>query len=100
MRAQSYGFRLVVLINELVLISGTYLFVSPWIFNSALADRFMNLALEDYNALACGCLILAGISIDQFCEWRAWLNFLIGLWAATAPWVLGFSANGTARSAQ
>lgn len=100
MREQSYDFRFVLMANGIILILGTYLFLSPWVFNPALADTLRNFTLEDYNAWICGCLILAGISIDDFCEWRAWLNFLIGQWAAIAPWVLGFSTNATVRSAQ
>jgi hypothetical protein len=98
MSEQPYDFGFIGLANELTLILGTFLFLCPWIFGFSLSDTFTKFTLGDYNAWACGCLVLGGISIGQFCEWRAWFNFLIGLWVTIAPWVLGFSSDATVRS--
>jgi len=77
-----------IFLNGLIVAFGVILALMPW---------YLELGSETYaarNAWICGGLIaivgLMAISLSY--DWEEYLNLAIGLWAAVAPWVLGFAA--------
>jgi SPW repeat len=88
-----------VLVDEINLVLGAFLFFTPWIFDFWQTSPEKESILGPLDAWACSAAIglTAGASIVEFSEWRAWLNFTIGQWVALAPWLLGFSANASVR---
>jgi hypothetical protein len=71
------------------LILGAILFVSPWMFG-------FDAGTVSTNAYITGIAIaaLAIAALARFAVWEERLNLIVGLWAFTSPWVLGFQ--GTA----
>lgn len=68
------------------LLLALFVFVSPWLF--AYASRSARLDLWASS------IVIAVVSIGAivaFSEWEEWLNLLLGLWLAAAPWALGFA---------
>ncbi len=68
---------------ELVL--ALVLFASPWLF--AFADGVAR-ADDWLSALAVAMSSLAALII--FRDWPGWTTFILGIWIAVSPWVLGF----------
>jgi hypothetical protein len=71
---------------------GLGLFFSPW------ALGFFAESPANWNAWLCGLLIaaIAVVALAIFAEWQEWIAIAAGIWLALSPWVLQFSANGTA----
>jgi len=69
------------------LVAGLLLVLSPWLlgFSASVAAA--------WNAWIVGALValLAVGALVAFSEWEEWGNLFLGLWAALAPWVLGFA---------
>jgi SPW repeat len=88
-----------VVVDEINLLLGAFLFLTPWIFGFWETSPEKESILGPLDAWACGAAIglTAGASIIEFSEWDAWLNFAFGQWVALAPWLLGFSANASVR---
>jgi SPW repeat len=68
------------------LLLAVFCFVSPWLF--AYAGRTARIDLWASSALIAAASIAA---IVAFFEWEEWLNLLLGVWLALAPWILGFA---------
>jgi hypothetical protein len=65
---------------------GLFLLLSPSLFVYANHNARLDL-------LASG-VAIAAVSIAAivaFSKWEEWLNFLLGLWLITSPWLLGFA---------
>jgi len=79
-------------INIINAVLAAILFVSPWIFG------FSEVQAASWNAWICGpaVAILALAAIKELQEWEEWANVVLGLWAAAAPWLLGFAGIATA----
>lgn len=72
--------------NWLTLILGAWLFISPWVLQSAGMGNFA------WDAWIVGVLMVA-LSIGalyQVTEWEDWGNLILGAWLFISPWVLGF----------
>jgi hypothetical protein len=74
------------------LILAIALFLSPWVIGFA-ADT-----VPAWNAWVVGgaLIMFALATLSVFAEWEEWVNFLLGLWLALSPWLLGFAANANA----
>jgi hypothetical protein len=66
--------------------------VSPWLFG--IADE----QAASWNAWISGLLIagLALAAVVELQEWEEWINLVLGLWVAVAPWLLGFVGTANA----
>jgi hypothetical protein len=75
--------------DQLTLLLGLWLFVSPWVFGYA-AD-----APQAINAYAAGLAmaVLAVWDLVRTYMWAVVLNILIGLWIVVSPWVLGMAGH-------
>jgi len=71
---------------------GLWLVISPW----ALSYQTETYAL--WNALILGVLVaaLAAFELFQVKAWEEWASVGLGVWLVISPWVLGFSAGGSA----
>jgi hypothetical protein len=72
----------------IALLSGLWLFVSPWVFN---ADSFGNA----YSGRIVGALIaiLAGfeLSTPSMRELLSWISCLLAIWIFASPWMFGYT---------
>ena len=77
------------LIDAINVALGAWLALSPWIVG------FSSAAEATWNAWLTGIVIaaLAVGTLAEFAPWEEWINIVVGLWAAIAPWVVGFSTN-------
>ncbi|QFU15042.1 SPW repeat protein [Microvirga thermotolerans] len=73
--------------NVLGAVLGALLIVSPWLLG------FSGEATALWSACVTGLLIgiAALAALVDLREWESWTALVLGLWAAAAPWVLGFS---------
>jgi hypothetical protein len=73
--------------NWLTLILAVWLFISPWVLQSASMGNFA------WDAWIVGVLValLSLGALYQVTEWEDWGNLILGLWLFISPWVLGFS---------
>src|SRR5207237_8430719 len=67
------------------LVLGAILFVSPWIFG-------FDAGKPSQNAMIVGIVmaVLAIAALAAYAAWEEWLNLVVGLWAVSSPWELGF----------
>lgn len=74
-------------INVVNALLGAFLIISPWLVGYT-ADW-----TGTWSAVVAGLLIggVALTGIVEMREWEAWVNLGLGLLAAVAPWLLGFS---------
>jgi hypothetical protein len=75
--------------NWLTLILGAWLFISPWVLQSAGMGNFA------WDAWVLGVLMVA-LSIGalyQLTEWEDWGNLVLAVLLFISPWVLGFSGS-------
>lgn len=74
------------------LVVGAGLFLSPWIVGFAAETT------ASWNAWLSGMVIagLATAALAAYADWEEWLNLIVGVWVAAAPWLLAFHANMTA----
>ncbi len=70
--------------DQLILLLGLWLFVSPWAFSYPLGS------LEAVNAFVSGIVIvvLAAFDLYKTYFWAVVVNLLVGLWVAASPWVM------------
>jgi len=70
------------------LVLGLVLFLAPWIFG------FSGETTPAWSAWITGAVIaLVGASaLAGYLYPASWANLVLGVWAITAPWILGFSA--------
>jgi hypothetical protein len=66
------------------LILAIFLFVSPSLF--AYANNVVRLEFWTSGALIAA---VSAAAIAAFSEWEEWLNPALGIWLASAPWLLG-----------
>lgn len=74
--------------DAVMLLLGTWLFASPFVFDYA--DSLFAM----YNAIAFGAIIaVAAIAaLSDFHEWEEWVSAAFGAWLMASPWVLDFTA--------
>ncbi len=79
-------------INIINAILAAILFASPWILG------FSEVQAASWNAWISGLAvaILALAAIKELQAWEEWASVALGLWAAVAPWLLGFAGVATA----
>jgi len=79
-------------INIINALLAAFLFVSPWLVG------FREVQAASWNAWICGLAIavFALAALNELYEWEEWVNAALGVWAAVAPWVLGFASVVTA----
>jgi|SRR5688572_21226392 uncharacterized membrane protein (DUF441 family) len=79
-------------INIVNAIAAAFLFISPWLFG------FAGEPAASWNAWISGLLIagLALAAVVELREWEEWINLLLGLWVAVAPWLVGFAGVASA----
>ena len=70
--------------DQLILVLGLWLFVSPWAFAYPVGSP------QALNAYISGIVIvlLAGFDLYKTYFWAVLVNLLLGLWVAVSPWVL------------
>lgn len=77
-------------LNALNALLGVALLITPW---------YLGLGSETAaarNAFICGAAIaiIAVLALSKSYDWEEYANLAIGLWAAVAPWALGFAEAG------
>lgn len=74
------------ILDVYTLLLAVFLFASPWLFaygnGTARIDLWTGGVLVAITSVA---------AIVAFSEWEEWLNLLLGIWLAAAPWLLGFA---------
>jgi predicted MFS family arabinose efflux permease len=67
---------------------GILLAVSPWLFGYSGLDG------ATMNAVIVGLLVfaLSALALTLLDRWEAYISAALGLWAAAAPWLIGFAA--------
>lgn len=70
------------------LIAGVLLFAAPWALGFAAASA------AAWNAWIVGAaIVLVAVgALVAFSKYEEWANLGLGIWAAVAPWALGFAA--------
>lgn len=70
--------------DQLILVLGLWLIVSPWAF------AYPNGSVQMLNAYISGLIIavLAAFDLYKTYFWAVVVNLLIGIWVAVSPWVL------------
>jgi len=78
------------ILSIIALLSGLWLFVSPWVFN---ADSFGNA----YSGWIVGALIaiLAGfeLSTPSMRGLLSWISCLLAIWIFASPWMFGYTSS-------
>lgn len=71
---------------------GVALFFSPW------ALGFASEQTAAWNAYVIGAIIavMALAAMVAFHDWEEWVSVALGAWLVVSPWLLGFSAVGSA----
>ncbi|MES2931979.1 MAG: SPW repeat protein [Pseudomonadota bacterium] len=77
--------------DQLVLVLGIWLFISPWVLSYA-SDTS-----PAWNAHIAGIIIavIAALELYRTYFWAAVINLLAGLWTAISPWALGVASDST-----
>jgi hypothetical protein len=77
--------------DQLILVLGLWLIVSPWAF------AYPEGSPQMINAFVSGVVIAALAAFDLYKTyfWAVMLNLLVGIWVAVSPWVLGAADRGT-----
>lgn len=68
-------------------LAGICLMLTPWLIGFTAEPR----AAWDAWLVGAGIALVAVGALVAFAQWEAWLNLALGIWAAIAPWALGFS---------
>ncbi len=79
----------VAMINIINALLGIALIASPWLFDFS-GEQTATWSATLVGALVC---LIALASLVDPQEWGAWESLVAGLWAAVAPWVLGFAGD-------
>ena len=77
--------------DQVILLLGLWLIVSPWALGYAQGSPQM------INALVSGLVIavLAAFDLYKTYFWAVIVNLLVGVWVAVSPWVLRLADQGT-----
>lgn len=73
------------LLDVAKLILGAALFLAPLVLDFPAGPASVNAYIVGFAIAALGIDAIAA-----FARWEEWLHLALGLWAAVAPWVLGF----------
>jgi hypothetical protein len=76
--------------DQVILLLGLWLFVSPWVFGYASASP------QALGAMVAGAVIalLAAFDLYKTYVWAVVVKLLAGLWVAVSPWVPAFYDRG------
>lgn len=79
--------------DDLMLVLGVWLFLSPWVLSYSLG------ATESWNAYIAGAAIaaVAAFTVYRPDLWGEVINLVIGIWVVVSPWALKVAAEQTAR---
>jgi SPW repeat len=76
------------------LLSGLWLFLSPWALTSVASDR--NASLSN---MVIGCVMfvlgITRVSLPRRAPTLSGINFALGFWTLISPWVFGFTMDST-----
>lgn len=75
--------------DQLILLLGLWLFITPWVFGYPIPS------MQAWTAFISGAVIalLAAFDLYKTYFWAVMLNLLVGIWVAVSPWVLGMADN-------
>jgi succinate dehydrogenase/fumarate reductase cytochrome b subunit len=70
--------------DQLILLLGLWLFLTPWIFTYPIPSP------QAWNAFAAGAVIaiLAAFELYKTYFWAVVVHLLLGIWVAISPWVM------------
>ena len=74
-------------INIITALAGTFLIGSPWLFGFSGEQT----AMWSAGLIGVLAIMIALAGFIELREWEGWASLALGLWAAVAPWALGFS---------
>jgi hypothetical protein len=82
-------------VNVIAVLAGLGLGLSPWYLGYAEAGA------AAWNAwiVGAGIVVFAALTLFAFHQAEDWANLALGIWAAIAPWVLGFTTMSDATAA-
>ena len=77
--------------DQLILLLGLWLIVSPWVYSYPQGSQQM------INAVVSGLVIavLAAFDLYKSYFWAVVVNLLVGVWVAVSPWVLRLAEQST-----
>ena len=77
--------------DQLILLLGLWLIVSPWVYSYPQGSQQM------INAIVSGLVIavLAAFDLYKTYFWAVVVNLLLGVWVAVSPWVLRLAEQST-----
>lgn len=77
--------------DQLILLLGLWLIVSPWVYSYPQGSQQM------INAVVSGLVIavLAAFDLYKTYFWAVVVNLLVGVWVAVSPWVLRLADQST-----
>ncbi|MPR10812.1 SPW repeat protein [Microvirga tunisiensis] len=75
-------------INIITALAGVFLIGSPWLF----AFSGEQTAMWSAGLTGVLAIMIALAGFIELREWEGWASLALGLWAAVAPWALGFTA--------
>lgn len=77
--------------NWIMILFGTWLFISPWVLSTALSVG--EAATANWNFWIVGAIVVlsAALALRDLHPWEEWTNMILGVWLFLSPWVLGFS---------
>ena len=77
--------------DQLILLLGLWLIVSPWVYSYPQGSQQM------INAIVSGLVIavLAAFDLYKTYFWAVVVNLLVGVWVAVSPWVLRLAEQST-----
>lgn len=77
--------------DQLILLLGLWLIVSPWVYSYPQGSQQM------INAVVSGLVIavLAAFDLYKTYFWAVVVNLLVGIWVAVSPWVLRLAEQST-----
>ncbi len=74
-------------INIITALGGAFLVASPWLFGFSGEQT----AMWSAGLIGVLAIMIALAGFIELREWEGWASLALGLWAAVAPWALGFS---------
>ena len=77
--------------DQLILLLGLWLIVSPWVYSYPQGSQQM------INAIVSGLVIavLAAFDLYKTYFWAVVVNLLLGVWVAVSPWILRLAEQST-----
>jgi uncharacterized membrane protein len=74
-------------INIVTALFGAFLATTPWLFGFSGEQT----AMWSADLIGILAIVVALTGFIEPREWEGWASLAVGLWAAVAPWALGFS---------